>query len=71
MLCHRASFNVLEVISWWLRPGLLVLLWTSSKLVNWVHWAEIVVEENIVSRWVSVEAGVGLGKWVFEVLLLS
>lgn len=60
--------NVLEVISWWLGLGLRILLLISSKLVDWV---EVIVEERVrVCRWVSVEASMGLGKWVFEVLLL-
>ena len=60
--------NVLEVISWWLGLGLRILFLISSKLVDWV---EVIVEERVrVYRWVSVEASMGLGKWVFEVLLL-
>jgi len=71
-MSYRACFNVLEVISWWLELGLLILLLISSKLINWVHRIEIIAEEHIrVYRWVSVEAGMGLGKWVFEVLVLS
>ena len=62
----------MEVISWWLGLGLLVLPLISSELAAWVHWVEIIVEEQLrVVRWASVEASTGLGEWVFEVLLLS
>jgi hypothetical protein len=61
----------LEVVSWWLGLGLLVLLLIGSKLANWAHWVEVIVEEHVgVCRWISVEASMGLGKWVVGVLLL-
>jgi hypothetical protein len=61
----------LEVVSWWLGLGLLVLLFIGSKLANLAHWVEVIVEEHVrVCRWISVEASMGLGKRVVEVLLL-
>jgi hypothetical protein len=62
----------LEVIGWWLGLGLLTLLLISSKLVDRVHSVELIIEEYIrFYRWASIEAGMGLGEGVFEVLLLS